>query len=302
MDKTLESGAERISPARRDFNEHNLTEAVLDRVRNADDPRVRQISEALVRHLHAFVREIEPTVEEWNKGIAFLTKTGQMCSDTRQEFILLSDTLGVSMLVDAINHRFPGQATETTVFGPFYVEPPQFENGSDMKGYLTGVPLYLSGTVSDTQGRPVAGAAVDLWHSDDEGFYDLQKLDVKPDLAGRGRFITDADGAFRLWTVRPSAYPIPNDGPVGKMLEAQGRHPFRPEHVHYMISAPGFRTLVTHLFAEGDQYLDSDVVFGVKASLIRSYEEHDGGTAPDGRAMTGPWLQLHHDFVLAETE
>ena len=285
--------------ALRDFDESNLTAAVLERVRHASDPRVRQVSEALVRHLHAFIREIEPTEAEWKAGIDFLTATGHMCSATRQEFILLSDALGVSMLVDAINHRLPGKATATTVFGPFYVDAPVFENGADIRGHLDGTPFFISGTVRDDAGRAIAGASVDIWHSDREGFYDLQKLDEAPGLAGRGRFHTDAGGAFHLWTVRPCAYPIPNDGPVGKMLEAQGRHPFRPEHVHFMIAAPAHRTLVTHLFAEGDDYLDSDVVFGVKGSLIRCYEEHSGGIAPDGRAMDGSWVQLHHDFIVA---
>ena len=242
------------SPAVRDFDEHNLTQAVLARVRGAPDPRVRQISEALVRHLHAFVREVEPTEKEWRQGIDFLTATGHKCSDTRQEFILLSDTLGVSMLVDAINHRQSSIATETTVFGPFYVDAPHFENGADISGYLEGVPLFIDGRVRNEKGEAVTGASVDIWHSDREGFYDLQKLDSVPGLAGRGRFYSAPDGGFSLWTVRPSAYPIPNDGPVGKMLEAQGRHPYRPEHVHFMIAAPGYRTLVTHLFAEGDTY------------------------------------------------
>lgn len=283
----------------RDFDEATITDAVLDRVAGATDKRTGEISEALVRHLHAFVREIEPSMEEWEAGIAFLTATGQMCSENRQEFILLSDTLGVSMLVDAINHRLPDNATETTVFGPFYVPPPAYANGEDMRGHLKGLPLFVSGTVSDTEGRPIADAIVDLWHSDDSGFYDLQKLDSEPGLAGRGRFHTDSAGAFHLWTVRPAAYPIPADGPVGRMLAAQGRHPFRPEHVHFMIQAPGFRKLVTHIFAEGDQYLDSDVVFGVKQSLIRSFESHEGGVAPDGRVVDGSWFSLHHDFALA---
>lgn len=283
----------------REFDEASITEAVLQRVRQASNPRVRQISEALVRHLHAFTREVEPTEAEWALAIRFLTETGHICSETRQEFILLSDTLGVSMLVDAINHRLPQGATETTVFGPFYVTPPEFAHGADIKGHLTGRPMYLGGTVASAEGNPLEAAIVDIWHSDDQGFYDLQKLDDHRRYAGRGRFRTDGAGRFHLWTVRPSAYPIPNDGPVGKMLEAQGRHPFRPEHVHFMITAPGHRKLVTHIFAEGDEYLDSDVVFGVKQSLIQEYVRHSGGYAPDGTAMAGEWFSLQRDFRLA---
>jgi hydroxyquinol 1,2-dioxygenase len=283
----------------REFDETTITEAVLASVRAAPDARVRQVSEALVRHLHAFIREVEPTQTEWEWGIRFLTQTGHLCTGTRQEFILLSDTLGVSMLVDAINHRLPLGATQTTVFGPFYVTPPRYPVGANIKGHLNGYPLYLSGTVSSTEGRPLGGATIDVWHADATGFYDLQKLDEHPGLAGRGRFSTDANGRFHLWTIRPSAYPIPHDGPVGKMLQAQGRHPFRPEHIHFLIEASGHRRLVTHVFAAGDEYLDSDVVFGVKESLVREYVQHSGGTAPDGQVMHGKWCSLHHDFRLA---
>ena len=283
----------------RDFDETTITEAVLTRVRGAKDARVKQVSEALVRHLHAFIREVEPTEAEWESGILFLTKTGHLCTDTRQEFILLSDTLGVSMLVDAINHRLPGGATETTVFGPFYVPPPEYPNGADIKAHLKGTPMYVSGTVQDTQGHALKEARIDVWHADRVGFYDLQKLGENSTFAGRGRFYAEDDGSFRLWTIRPSPYPIPHDGPVGKMLKAQSRHPFRPEHIHFLIEAPGHRRLVTHVFAAGDKYLDSDVVFGVKDSLVREYVSHSAGTAPDGQEMEGEWYSLHHDFRLA---
>ena len=283
----------------REFDETTITEAVLARVRCAPDARVRQVSEALVRHLHAFLREIEPTEAEWEAGIRFLTETGHLCTDTRQEFILLSDTLGASMLVDAINHRLPEGATQTTVFGPFYVPPPQYPLGANIKGHLNGYPMYVSGTVTSTEGQPLAGATIDVWHADQEGFYDLQKLAEHSGLAGRGRFHSDESGRFHLWTIRPSPYPIPHDGPVGKMLQAQGRHPFRPEHIHFLIEAAGQRRLVTHLFAAGDEYLDSDVVFGVKESLVREYVQHSDGTAPDGQVMQGKWYSLHHDFRLA---
>jgi hydroxyquinol 1,2-dioxygenase len=257
---------------------------------------MRQISEALVRHLHAFVREVEPTQAEWAAGIEFLTRTGRMCDDKRQEFILLSDTLGVSMLVDAINHRRPEGATETTVLGPFYVQgPPEFACGADISGGMTGQKLYVEGTVATLDGAPIADAIVDVWHADAEGGYDVQR---PGDLAGRGRLRTDAAGRFHFWTTRPAFYPVPHDGPVGRMLEHQGRHPYRPAHVHFMIAAPGHETLVTHVFADGDKYLDSDVVFGVKDSIIRPYTEHAPGTAPDGSAVGERYATLSYDFRL----
>jgi hydroxyquinol 1,2-dioxygenase len=284
----------------RDFDEHNITDAVLARVADASSPRAKQISEALVRHLHAFVREVEPTIEEWEAGIRFLTETGKMCSDTRQEFILLSDTLGVSMLVDAINHRLPKGATETTVLGPFFVAGArELPVGADISGKMTGRPLYVEGSVRSIKGEPLAGAIVDTWHSDDDGFYDVQHLDEVGGLALRGRFRADADGRFRFWSIVPKFYPIPYDGPVGKMLEAQGRHPYRPAHVHFMIFAPGYTRLVTHVFVAGDKYLDSDAVFGVKNSLIRELDDHPAGDAPGGRRMSEPYSVMRYDFVLA---
>ena len=226
----------------RNFDEATITDAVLQRVRAAKDDRIRQVSEALVRHLHAFVREIEPTQAEWEAGIDFLTRTGQMCDDKRQEFILLSDTLGVSMLVDAINHRTPEGATETTVLGPFYVQrAPEHPLGADISGTMEGAPLLVTGTVSTAGGKPLAGAVVDVWHSDDDGYYDVQQLDEIGELAMRARFRTDENGRFWFWSIKPAAYPIPHDGPVGKMLEAQGRHPWRPAHVHFMMSRPDTR-------------------------------------------------------------
>ncbi len=283
----------------RNFDEHNITEAVLARVANAPDPRIRQISEALVRHLHAFVREIEPSFAEWEAALAFLVKTGHMCDDKRHEFILLSDTLGVSMLVDAINHRMPQGATETTVLGPFFVAAaPELPLGTDISPGISGEPMFVSGTVRDPSGRPIAGATVDTWHSDDDGYYDVQKLDEHGNFAMRARFRTDEKGRFHYRTIKPAAYPIPHDGPVGKMLEAQGRHPWRPAHVHFMIGAPGYETLVTHVFEAGDPYLDSDSVFGVKDSLICDWERHGPGTAPDGTAMDRSYVTLSYDFGL----
>jgi hydroxyquinol 1,2-dioxygenase len=284
----------------RNLNEFTITDEVLRRLENCDNPRVKEVSAALVRHLHNFVREIQPTQQEWGFAIDFLTRTGQICSDTRQEFILLSDALGVSMLVDAINHRVADGATETTVFGPFYVQnPPEYSNGDDVSGSVPGEPMYVSGSVSDIDGRPLAGAVVDIWHSDEEGFYDVQRLDAfGGKYALRARFRTDAEGKFDFWTIKPSLYPIPHDGPVGQMLEAQGRHPYRPAHVHYMISAPGHETLVTHVFERGDPYLDSDAVFGVKDSLVCDFTRHPPGPAPRGRHMGVEYRRLHYDFKL----
>jgi hydroxyquinol 1,2-dioxygenase len=281
----------------RDLDETTITNEVLRVISRTPDARVRQVSEALVRHLHAFVREIEPTQDEWEFGIDFLTRVGQTCSSVRQEFILLSDTLGVSTLVDAINHRKPEGATETTVFGPFFVEDrPELPIGANMSSGVAGQPMFVSGTVRDVEGRPLAGATIDSWHSDDEGFYDVQR---REEITMRARFRANEQGRFWFWSVRPKYYPIPDDGPVGEMLAAQGRHPYRPEHVHFMIAAEGQETLVTHVFIEGDPYLDSDVVFGVKNSLITNYRECPPGLAPDGTEMTVPYLSLEYDFVLS---
>ncbi|MGM4923992.1 intradiol ring-cleavage dioxygenase [Tardiphaga sp. 804_B3_N1_9] len=283
----------------RNFNENTITDAVLDRITNAGQPRIRQISEALVRHLHAFVREIRPTQREWEQGIEFLTRTGHMCDDKRQEFILLSDTLGVSMLVDAINHGAEKGVTDTTVLGPFFVQAaPEKKLGEDISGGMEGDPMIVTGSVSTPDGKPIANATIDVWHSDDDGYYDVQQLDKIGDLAMRARFHADAEGRFRFWSIKPAAYPIPHDGPVGDMLTAQGRHPWRPAHVHFMISAPGFEQLVTHVFVAGDKYLDSDVVFGVKDTLIREFARKDAGEAPDGRMQDTSYYHLNYDFGL----
>lgn len=281
----------------RNFDEHSITEAVIEKVSGARDPRLREISTSLVRHLHDFVREIEPTQEEWGQAIDFLTRTGQMCSATRQEFILLSDTLGVSMLVDAINHRLPGGATETTVLGPFHVaHAPDVESGAVIAGPRDGPPLLIEGRVTDVAGLPIQSAVVDVWHADADGFYDVQKDGEV--LSSRGRVRTDDNGDFHLVGAVPAAYPIPNDGPVGQMLDAQGRHPFRPAHVHFLVAAPGYETLVTHLFLSDSDYLDSDVVFGVKDSLIEQIGEAAAGRTPHGAELAAPIPVLRRNFVL----
>lgn len=282
----------------RDADEHTITGAVLDRFADTPDPRLRTLVQALVRHLHDLVREVEPTFEEWQGAIEYLTRTGQMCSGTRQEFILLSDVLGVSMLVDAVNHRQPAGATETTVLGPFHVAgAPQPAHGADISGGLSGDPLLVEGRVTSATGDPVPGAVVEVWSADDDGFYDVQR----PELEGpalRATFHADAAGRFHFWTVMPAHYPIPDDGPVGQLLNATKRHPYRPAHVHFMISAPGYQRLVTHIFADDSPYLDSDAVFGVKNSLIETFARRTAGTAPDGRTIDGAWRYLSRQFGL----
>lgn len=260
----------------RSFSEKTLTDAVLRRVRRAPDPRLRQVMASFVRHLHGFVREVRPTQLEWMRGVRLLTETGHWCDDKRQEFILLSDTLGVSMLVDFINYGGGGNSTESTVLGPFYVEgAPELPMGASIvKPGTPGAPCEVTGTIRDAKGCPVAGALIDVWQAQGDGRYDVQK----PDGANaRARFRTAADGEYAFRCVKPVSYPVPHDGPVGRMLLATARHPMRPGHLHFKIAAPACETLVTHLFVKGDKYLDSDAVFGVKRSLIVEFRRNRAG-------------------------
>lgn len=276
--------------------EQALTEQVVASFANAEDPRLKQVMQSLVRHLHAFALDVDLTMQEWEHAIGFLTATGHMCDDKRQEFILLSDTLGLSMLVDAINHRSADGVTESTVLGPFYVPPLAVSPaGADISGASEGTSLYVTAQVVATDGTPVAGAWVDVWQSDDDGYYDVQKAGQEENL--RARFMTDEDGKFSFWSIVPVPYPIPTDGPVGQMLEQVGRHPFRPAHVHFMIGKDGFDTLVTHLFLENDPYLTSDAVFGVKDQLIVHLSDAEGGWDAKGNRV-GPHKRLDHVFGL----
>lgn len=283
----------------RDFNETNATEAVIERMSDCDNPRLKEIMTSVVRHLHAVVREVEPTNEEWSIAIDFLTRTGQMCDASRQEFILLSDTLGVSMLVDAINNRKPSGATESTVLGPFHVSgTPRREMGDNISLDQKGEPTYVSGRVLDPDGRPVEGATLDVWQTSGNGLYDVQDPE-QPENNLRGLFTTGVDGRFFFRTVKPMAYSVPSDGPVGKMLLALGRHPMRPAHLHLIIAAPGFEPVTTHLFITGDEYLDTDAVFGVKDSLVVDFVQHDNPEKAAELGLANPYYTTEHDFVLA---
>jgi hydroxyquinol 1,2-dioxygenase len=280
------------------FSEQKITREVVEAFQGTPDPRLKKIMGALVRHLHDFAREVELTQEEWQYAIDYLTRTGQPMADNRQEFILLSDTLGVSALVDAINHRIPAGATESTVLGPFYVPaPPELPLGFDLGRGLKGEPLFVEGTVCSASGNPHAKAAVDIWQSDSEGFYDVQLADL-PDERLRARFHTDANGRYHFWSIMPNSYPIPLDGTVGEMLRATGRPAHRPAHVHFMIAANGHETLTTHIFVAGDPHLDSDPVFSTKDSLTREFSRETPGLAPDGTRVDRPWRKLVYNFGL----
>lgn len=279
-----------------------LTEEVLSRFEKSDSERFKEVAQSLARHLHSFIREVGLTEEEWEKGIEFLTRTGHITDDKRQEFILLSDVLGASMQVIDINNRKPEEATDSTVFGPFFVEDsPHYENGDDLSNGAKGDPCYMHGMVLDTSGAPIPGARLEVWQSDEDGFYDVQYEGLdRPQ--NRGQLEADEWGSYGFWAVKPVAYPIPYDGPVGDLLKAANRSPMRPAHVHFMVQAPGYETLITHVFQEGDEYLDSDAVFGVKESLITNFERHEAGEAPEGTRMEEPFYTLHYDLVLASAE
>jgi protocatechuate 3,4-dioxygenase beta subunit len=283
------------------ITEENLTDAVLVRL-NAKNPRMQQIAASLVRYLHAFVRDVEPTEAEWFTAIDFLTRTGQMCDARRQEFILLSDTLGVSMLVDAINHRRGnGATTESTVLGPFHAPALPMELGANIaRGPEAerGEPCVVRGRVLDPQGHPIAGATLDVWQAADDGFYDVQPESNQPEMNLRGVFHADAQGAFWFRTIKPRHYPVPTDGPVGELLLATGRHPMRPAHIHFMIDAPGYERLVTHIFVEGDAYLESDAVFGVKDSLVADFVKNESAEAAAANGARAPFYEVAFDFVL----
>jgi hydroxyquinol 1,2-dioxygenase len=290
-------------------NESELTQAVLQRLEGAGDARFAEIMQSLITHLHAFIREVDLKPDEWMKGIEFLTAVGQTCTDRRQEFILLSDTLGASMMVvmldqlrAAAGKRSRGgsgatEATEAAEQGPFYWEgAPDLPLGADVAQGARGEPTFYSGRVTDTHGQPLQGALLDIWSGDGEGVYDMQIEGAA--MAARGRIRTDHEGRYWFWSIRPTFYPIPVDGPVGRMLDAMGRHPNRPGHIHMMVSAPGHVPVTTHLFVAGSPYIESDAVFGVRPSLIVDFESHPAGRAPDGKTLQTPYWSAHYDFRL----
>jgi protocatechuate 3,4-dioxygenase beta subunit len=284
----------------RQFSEETLTEAVIARLKDVKDARFKKIMTSAVKHLHAFARDVELTEEEWFEAVKFFTACGQKCDDKRQEFILLSDVLGLSMMVVALNHRTAPGATEATVLGPFFVHgAPEFEYGADMTKDATvaGEPTWVSGRVLSLEGKPISGATIDVWQARADGVYDTQEPDGEFELRGRVR--TNAEGRYAFKTYKPMFYGVPTDGPVGGLLRAMGRHPMRPAHMHAICSAPGFQQVITHIFVDGDPYLDSDAVFAVKDSLIGQYRKVDSPEEAKKLGMPSPFLRLDWDFHLA---
>ncbi|MGI8714241.1 MAG: intradiol ring-cleavage dioxygenase [Solirubrobacteraceae bacterium] len=278
--------------------ESELTAQVQQSFAGAASPRVRELLQALVSHLHAYARDVRLTESEWQHAIDFLTRTGQISNDRRQEFILLSDVLGLSMLTIGINAPEDPRATQPTVFGPFFVEnAPLIEYGGDLAQGAGGEPCWVQGQVTDADGAPIANAEIEVWEADDEGFYDVQYDDGR--TSGRARMIADEQGRYGFWSVKPAPYPIPGDGPVGELLQAAGRSSMRPAHIHFMVAAPGYRRLVTHVFAAGGPHLDDDAVFGVKDSLIEHFSEREPGPGPGGRELEHRWWTLDFDVRLA---
>ncbi|HSR26020.1 MAG TPA: intradiol ring-cleavage dioxygenase [Candidatus Eisenbacteria bacterium] len=279
----------------------DITAAVIDRYQDCPDERLRQVMQSLVRHLHAFVTEVDLTDQEWEAGIRILTETGHVTDDRRQEFILWSDALGVSMLVDAIANHVPG-ATESTVLGPFYVPgAPLRACGESIAQQAAGDPTWVHGRITSTSGEPIPGAELDVWQNGDNRLYAVQDPEA-PEHHLRGRFRTREDGSYGFVAVRPVPYTIPHDGPVGRMLAATGRHPWRPAHIHLIVRAPGHRTLVTHVFDAASDYLDSDAVFAVKPALLRTFVPRAADDPERPAGIEGPWFSVRNDMVLAPGE
>ena len=279
----------------KDLDVNDITEAVIEQMATTPDPRLREIMEAAVRHLHAFAREVKLTPDEWLKGIAFLTAVGQACTPYRQEFILFSDTIGLSRLVNVMHDAQGREAagTETSLLGPFFREKaPEIALGGTLAHVSKGPEIVLYGQVTNVEGKPVPGAEVDVWQTNAEGLYDLQANDPSV-MDMRGRLRCDAEGRFHFRTVRPIGYSIPMDGPVGELVRKQNRHGFRPAHIHILIAAPGYRELVTALYFADDEHVDSDTVFGVSKSLVVS----PSSDLPDAPVPGIP--SIRYDFTLS---
>ena len=288
----------KVSPQQEE-RESQLVERVVASFGATPDPRLKELVQALSRHLHAFVREVRLTEQEWQRAIEFLTAVGHITDDRRQEFILLSDVLGASMQTVTVNNEAYQNATEATVFGPFFAEgSPEIELGGDIAAGASGEPCWVEGTVTDTDGKPVPHALIEVWEADEDGFYDVQYDDGR--VAARGHLYSDAGGRYCFWGVAPTPYPIPYDGPVGRLLAAVGRSPMRASHLHFMVKAEGFRTLVTHIFVRADELLDRDSVFGVRDSLVMDFEPQPTGIpAPYGRDLGDrAWSRVRFDIVL----
>lgn len=281
-----------------DNTEEQMTRNVLDSIAQTPNPRLKAVMTSLIHHLHAFIREVELTEEEWMSGIQFLTRTGQMCDEKRQEFILLSDTMGVTMLVDAINHRLAGGETESTIFGPFYRDgAAELPMGANISQDGRGEPAVVTGRVLSTDGTPIPHALLDVWETNDNGLYEQQDPE-QPDMNLRGKFRTDSEGRYCFVGIKPVSYPIPDDGPVGQLLKMLGRHPFRPAHIHLLVSAEGFVPVTTHLFVKGDKYLDSDAVFGTKDSLVVEFIRNTSEQEAARYSVTAPFYTVEYTFVL----
>jgi hydroxyquinol 1,2-dioxygenase len=282
----------------REFDEKSITRAVIARLAGADDPRFKRIMTSLITHVHDFVREVELTEAEWFTAIEFLTDVGRTCTSKRQEFILLSDTLGVSVLVITLNHPADAGSVEATVQGPFYWEgAPDLPLGSNLAEGVKGEPTFYSGRVLSVDGRPLENAVLDIWSGDGEGNYDMQ-IPEEPGMKARGRIRTDEQGRYWFRSIRPTFYPVPTDGPVGRMLRKMGRHPYRPGHIHMIVSAPGHLPVTTHLFVAESEYLDSDAVFGMKESLVARFDRHPAGVSPNGERLDTAFYTVSYDFRL----
>ena len=281
-----------------DHDERSITRAVIERLAGTRDPRFKEVMTSLITHLHDFIRDVRLTEQEWFTAIQFLTDVGKACTDKRQEFILLSDTLGASILVITLNHPPEAGSAESTVLGPYYWEgAPELPLGSNLAEGVSGEPTLYSGRVLDVAGRPIAGATLDIWSGDGEGNYDMQ-LPGQTEMRARGKIRTDGQGRYWFRSIRPSFYPVPVDGPVGRMLAAMGRHPNRPGHIHMIVSAPGYHAVTTHLFVANSPYLDSDAVFGTKESLVVDFKRHPAGTAATGERIERPYYTAEYDFRL----